>query len=329
MPISFTSRKYRGIQYGQSITGYRPGQARIRPATYYERNTDEGPDARQREMVAKLSRLEQQIRTSDRSALGKPRDSYGRTSDERGAVLAEVFAAAGYAAPTARDIALAANMSNEEIVESVLPEENPNGPAGPEAPVAGGDPRVSTGPIIQEGEPPVPVSVNPIIEQPSPGDDPRVSTGPILQEGPPPAYTSPVEQPTPPPPPPPPLYEPAPPPGSPLYGGFDRREEQGYELRGPATTLYPDPSGNMVADPPYVEPVVAPPSGSPEYGSFDPAEVAGDELRSPYTPDEQSPPSWDTYIDPGVSAPEPTPVYVYDEDGNLVAISGDGGEVTA
>jgi len=150
VPFSFTPRRYRGIQYGQTITGYRPGQARQRPATYYTRNEDEGPDDRQREMVARLSRLEQQIRAGDRAALAKPRDSYGRTAEEREGVLREVFAAAGYAAPSRRDIALAANMRNEEIVNAVLPR------AGrPQPPPVGATPPTYT-PTVDTPPPPPP-----------------------------------------------------------------------------------------------------------------------------------------------------------------------------
>jgi len=360
VPISFQPRRYRGIQYGQSITGYRPGQAR--PATYYTRNEDAGPDARQREMVAKLSRLEQQIRVSDRAAKAKPRDSYGRTSDERAAVLAEVFAAAGYAqAPSARDLALAANMSNEEIVESVLPEMDPNaaGPQAPEVPAM-------NDPVSPEMPPPdqtEPAEAAPPINEPTlptvptlPGDVP-IGGDPIIESGQsavPPAYT-------------PPVYE-APPP--PAYVIPDQRER--IETAAPPTTLYPDEFGNMVPEPIRVDPVETAPPSPPDFRIIEGGNVSLPpslewQVPSLLPPETPPPPPPDTLavigpyaptpvdqsvygaapsaavggteggaaIDPGstdyayAGPPVPPEGYTYDENGDLVAVAVDGGEVTA
>ena len=263
MPISFTPRRYRGIQYGQAVSGYRAGQARQRPATYYTRNEDEGPDARQREMVAKLSRLEQEVRVRDRNAAAKPRDSFGRTREEREAVLAEVFAAAGHGPPTARDLALAANMSNDEIVATVLPPEGegaavsvapdaavapnvaPPTSAAPSGPVA--EPTPLGAPVTEPTPPVTPPFTPPPVDPTAPPPYTPPEAGPTAV---PPAYTSVVE---PPPPAPPPIIDSsvfgAPSGGSVAVPGTTATVEGGpvnYTYAGPPTPPPPQPEFQVI-----------------------------------------------------------------------------------
>ncbi len=291
MPISFQPRRFRGIQYGQSITGYRPGQARVRPATYYTRNEDEGPDARQREMVARLSRLEQEVRVRDRNAAAKPRDSYGRTAEEREAVLREVFASAGYAAPAPRDIALAANMSNEDIVDSVLP---PMDQAdAPDMPPMDENAQPMMLPMDQTTQ-----QMMPPMDQPA--QQAMQTMDQTTQQAMQPAYT-------------PPMYQEPPPPPPPAYVW---QQPESVQTAAPATTLYADRYGNMVTQEQlFAGGTAAPVAGAPEQPMMPPPDYTYNPVITP------------GYSAPNTEENALPLDYTYDENGNPVD-SGGGGMVS-